>query len=340
MNLIISTLFPQDAFELKPKKKIIRKKVVGTPRERFESQVRNQSDYIIDCWYINTKKKCYRCFGNVDDNEPYDIIQELYEDEFVENCFNHWDTKFNFYRDNKTDIDELYNVADFIALFSDCQKWFSSEFDTDLLIKDCEDAWNSIVYWLVKDGGLLNKEFDAFLQEKYKTYLDSKRTCRIACGICYENKILYTGCSCCNGNFICEECYECLDNKNSCPYCRCEEMIDRDPPQVSHSQDEITDKAELMITLKRYTENPVMEKCEDCQCDIRYRDKSHYSIDDTGDVNVESLFCDECFKKEEESFNDMCDCCVKGWDTSNEFGRCECWCYKCDRFLRDCKYTC
>jgi hypothetical protein len=285
-----------------PKKKIIRK--VTTPRERFERQIQSQCDYIIEyIWYRKRKITCYRYFEN-DGASNIDIdaiIQDLYNDEFVEDCFNNWDTQlnlFNFYRDNKTIIDELYNVADFIALFSDCQKWFDTEQDTILLMKDCEHAWNSIVYWLVKDGGLLNEEFETFLQEKYKTYLDSKRTSRIACGICFENKILYTGCSCCNGNYICEECYDCLDKENNCPYCRCEEMIDKYPPHIHHSQDEITDKEELMITLKRYTENPVMDKCEDCQCDIRYRDKSHYYIDDTGDVKVESLFCGDCFKKD------------------------------------------
>ena len=67
-------------------------------------------------------------------------------------------------------------------------------------------------------------------------------------------------------------------------------MILKEPPE--------NDKEELMITLKRYTENPVIDKCEDCQCDIRYRDKCHYYIHDTGDVRVESLFCDDCFKKD------------------------------------------
>ena len=300
MNRIIDTPFPMvfEANAEKPKRQIFRK--VMSPRERFESQVRNQSNYIIEyIWYRNTKKTtCYSYFEKVDEDTELDgVIQDLYNDEFVEDCFNNWDTQFNYYRDSKANINESYDVADFIALFSDCQKWFDSEYATDLLMKDCEHAWNSIVYWLVKDGGLLNKAFKVFLQEKYKTYLDSKRTSRIACNICFENKILYTGCSCCNGNYICEECYECLAKENDCPFCRCPEMIDTNPTQTGHSPEEINDKEELMITLKRYTENPVMDKCEDCQCDIKYRDKCHYYTDDTGDVKVESLFCDECWKR-------------------------------------------
>jgi hypothetical protein len=169
---------------------------------------------------------------------------------------------------------------------------------SNLLIKDKTNAWNSIVYWLVKENDLLYTELNDLIEKKYKHYLDSKRPSRIACGICFENKILYTGCSCCNGNYICYQCYDCLDKENNCPYCRCPEMIDSEPPQTAYSPEEINDKKELMIVLKRYTENPVMDKCEDCQCDIRYRDKSHYYIDDTGDVKVESLFCGDCFKKD------------------------------------------
>jgi len=35
---------------------------------------------------------------------------------------------------------------------------------------------------------------------------------------------------------------------------------------------------------------------------------------------------------------DACDCCVKGMDTENEFGRCICWCSECNALLRICKY--
>tara|TARA_R110000744_G_scaffold151457_2_gene264928 strand:+ start:7022 stop:7264 length:243 start_codon:yes stop_codon:yes gene_type:complete len=36
--------------------------------------------------------------------------------------------------------------------------------------------------------------------------------------------------------------------------------------------------------------------------------------------------------------NDSCDCCTKGWDKKNEFGRCRCICSECGEMLRDCKY--
>jgi len=43
---------------------------------------------------------------------------------------------------------------------------------------------------------------------------------------------------------------------------------------------------------------------------------------------------------DENKYENMCDCCVKSWtDIPNEFGLCECWC-KCEKLLRDCRYTC
>ena len=30
--------------------------------------------------------------------------------------------------------------------------------------------------------------------------------------------------------------------------------------------------------------------------------------------------------KEELFYINSCECCVKGWGESNEFGRCDCWC--------------
>jgi hypothetical protein len=38
-------------------------------------------------------------------------------------------------------------------------------------------------------------------------------------------------------------------------------------------------------------------------------------------------------------YEDSCDCCVKGWDKANEFGRCDCI-HKCGKLLRECKYQC
>jgi hypothetical protein len=293
----IPMVFDANTPPVKPKKKVIRKRL-GT-KERFIRIIQSQGNDIIKHWCNNKKNDdLYIEFEKVNaDTDIFDVTRELYN-EFVEYCFSDWGTGFDFYGDNDHDLPKEFDLTDFIELFNDCQEWFKDEYNINLLITDETFAWNNIVYWLVKVYDLFYTELNDLIEKKYNYYLDSKKTSRIACGICFENKILYTGCSCCNGNYICYQCYNCLDKKNTCPYCRCPEMIDSEPPQTAYSQDEITDKKELMIVLKRYTENPVMDKCEDCQCDIRYRDKSHYYIDDTGDVKVESLFCGDCFKKD------------------------------------------
>ncbi len=284
-----------NAIPEKPKKKIIRRKI-GT-KERFTRLIQSQGNDIIKHWFSNNEKKkeLYIEFEKVN-ADIGDIIHEIYN-EFIDNCFNDWETGFDFHYENEQEINDEFDLADFVSFFNDCQEWFKDEYNINLLIKNKTTAWNSIAYWLVKVDDLLFTEINDLIQEKYNNYLDSKRTSRIACGICFENKILYTGCSCCNGNYICYQCYDWLAKKNTCPYCRCDEMIYSEPPQTAYSPEEINDKKELMITLKRYTENPVMDKCEDCQCDIRYRDKSHYYIVEEG-VRVESLFCGDCFKKD------------------------------------------
>jgi hypothetical protein len=60
--------------------------------------------------------------------------------------------------------------------------------------------------------------------------------------------------------------------------------------------------------------------CPICKRDITDWLKTHYDSDDDDD--------------------DMCDCCVKGWDKPNEWGRCECVCSRGCGLLRDCKYKC
>jgi hypothetical protein len=300
MNSSIDTpipmVFDANAIPEKPKKKIIRKKM--TARERLERIILSQCETIIEYWYEYKKKEeLYIDFEKVNaDTELGDVTHELY-DEFVE-FLDDWETGFDFYYENEQEISDEFDLTDFIELFNDCQEWYHDEYNINLLIKNKTTAWNSIVFWLVKENDLLYTELNDLIEKKYKHYLDSKRTSRIACGICFENKILYTGCSCCNGNYICYQCYDCLDKENTCPYCRCEVMIDREPPDTACFPETVENKYELMITLKRYTENPVIEKCEDCQCDIRYRDKPHYYTFDTGDVRVENMFCGDCFKKD------------------------------------------
>ena len=72
-----------------------------------------------------------------------------------------------------------------------------------------------------------------------------------------------------------------------------------------------------------YKQNNDTYCCPICKRDITDWLKTHYDSDDEDDVD-----------------DDMCDCCVKGWDKPNEWGRCKCWCNKCNCYLRTCKYKC
>ena len=268
-------------------------------KERFKILIQSLPDSIIEDWSesITNEEELYIEFEKVNaDTELDDVISKLHNKFVI--CLDEWDNNgFNFYSEYACEIDGCFDLTDFISLFNDCQEWYQKEYDVNLLIKDKTNAWNNIAYWLVKENDLFFTEVYDLIEKKYNYYLDRNKTSRIACGVCLENKILYTGCSRCNGNYICYQCYDCLDKKNTCPYCRCDEMIDREPPYTAYSPENINYRAKLMKVLKCYTENPMIDKCEDCQCDIRYRDKSHYYIDDTGDVKVESLFCGDCFKK-------------------------------------------
>lgn len=82
--------------------------------------------------------------------------------------------------------------------------------------------------------------------------------------------------------------------------------------------------------------------CKMCGDDCRKNDLCGHGVADGV-----CCICHECRheageeeESDEEEFEDMCDCCVKGWDKENEFGRCHCICSRCDDLLRVCKYTC
>jgi hypothetical protein len=242
-------------------KKIIRKYI--TIQTIFESYILNPQQYnnIVKYWWDTEKEQIKEWFDDIDD--IHDISEEIYQ-EFVEFCFNSWDDNYNFYYHHNIYIDG-YSVSEFIELFTKCQKWFKDELDTEISIINNEHAWNTIVYWIVKETDLFKDKISEFLEEIYKDYLETKRPSRIACGVCYDNKILYTGCSACNNNYICKECYESLENENECPYCRCKHMIlfsaqvCSAQAQVSYNQEQIDFKSQLMFDLKLYTENEVNE---------------------------------------------------------------------------------
>ena len=55
--------------------------------------------------------------------------------------------------------------------------------------------------------------------------------------------------------------------------------------------------------------------------------------------------CQECFGDcrytcEFIQDDNTCDCCMRGYDEPNEIGLCQCWCEKCYQEASVCRYTC
>lgn len=221
-------------------------------------------------------------------------VEDYYQDEFINNVFNDWEDRgensFDFYNNYKVCLSGEFHLDSFLKLWNNCSKWFKDEFDVDLLPKNARHCWNTICYWIIKtdEKETLFNLFKEKMDILYINWIDNKnRISRIPCGICYENKILYTGCSCCNNNYLCYICYESLVNKNTCPFCRCEEMIDDEPIQTAFAEEEIELKKEITDTINYYFSNPVVVDCSVCEKNIRYRDKLY-----NDDVKV---YCGDCF---------------------------------------------
>lgn len=154
-----------------------------------------------------------------------EYIQDVYNDEFIEDIANSEEFSFNqFLVDNQ----HSYKANVFIINWIECCKWFEDSYDTKKEIISQEQAWNCIAYWIIKEH-LAEDWKDLFTEkfkEEYAMYKDNKtKPSRIACGVCLENKLIYTGCSTCKGNFLCYTCYSHLESDNECPFCRCPEMI-------------------------------------------------------------------------------------------------------------------
>ena len=184
----------------------------------------------------------------VTEEEKNDIIHEQYEDEFCFDIVNNWDKDdaFNFYKSKKDDLGHI-TANQFISMWAECENWYNEQYDVKtLLVEDEERAWNTLAYWCFETTELKEEWeslFSDFFEESLNDYIESKdnRPSRIACGICYENTILYTGCSRCNENYLCKTCYKSLESENECPFCRYEHMIDYNP-KLEHMVELMTNK--------------------------------------------------------------------------------------------------
>jgi transposase-like protein len=163
----------------------------------------------------------------LDECELKEYITDVYTDEYLEDIANSDNSGFSFYRHLRNNQIN-YGASVFIKVWIDCCSWFEENYDLKHEIKSEEFAWNLIAYWIIKEYCADDWEnlFVERFEEDYLIYKDNKtKTSRIVCGVCLENKIIYTGCSTCKGNYLCHSCYNHLNNKNECPFCRSQEMI-------------------------------------------------------------------------------------------------------------------
>lgn len=218
-------------------------------QNKFIQTILNDSEKILDDFTKKNHENINEFFekNKIEIEEWGNIteaIEKYYFEYFTTVYFGDWKGDgYSFYKNNKQQLKE-YNTDELIYLWGKCEKWWKDNRITSIsMANGVEYTWNTIVYWMVNENDLFIDEFQELMLQNYNYYLDEKRTARIPCGICCESKILYTGCSCCNGNYICYNCYIQLENENSCPFCRCNKMIEKmDKDEDEDDEDEDEDK--------------------------------------------------------------------------------------------------
>ena len=76
-------------------------------------------------------------------------------------------------------------------------------------------------------------------------------------------------------------------------------------------------------------------------CDMFYHLKQmEQQCDECGEMGEQGLMCEFCKEESDDEEEESCDCCMKGWDAENKYGRCICFHDHCQDLLRNCKYNC
>jgi hypothetical protein len=211
----------------------------------------NFKDWFDNHRHTKLKKNFEKIIINNDEND--DEIITIYRDEFIEDLTNRWNEPKcpNFFKQYKL-LNHEFTIRDFIKFWEDCSEWFNNNFDYKIEIEDEETTWNTFSYWIFSDK-LIDEWQELFIEkfkEEFCNYKDIRnRTSSISCGICYENKILYTGCFCCNNNYLCQSCYDNVDNE--CPFCRCNQMIKEVDVSNDNFQDDLNNWIEKIAYILR-----------------------------------------------------------------------------------------
>lgn len=291
---------------------VIKKRIVKKTPERMRTIKRLVGEHV-DCYFdgwfkeVEMIKEFDKLLVEAEKDEDFvDVGSFNNFCDFVEKLFNDFDTGISFFADNECSLGTELNVDDFINLWICASKYYKEEFDVDVEMRNAEHAWNTIAYWVIKD--ILYDEYLMKFQKKYEQeYQDYKdemtKPSRIPCGVCYENKLLYTGCYTCNNNYLCRTCY--IKCENECPFCRDGMMISSENglPRFDNQYPKnyfILTK-EVLPDIPLAVENRVVETCRDCNKDLRWRDKKEVikiEVDYAGDdkyIYVDKIVCKDCY---------------------------------------------
>jgi len=211
--------------------------------DKLNEYIKLYTDEYTDKWFIENKEVVEEAIKNMEDGEPLvdsEYIRDLFIDRYMEDLFNDFEnTKkgYNFFKfitkksylkarfgSNKKRVVNLLNftftITDFIWLWKRYCEYNSDEGVEEM--KDEEHTWNCIAYWANRTLNEEEYQISSFIKNCIK-YKYTRSGSPLSCGVCLENKTLYTGCYQCNGNFVCLDCYNQLEN--TCPFCRCRLMI-------------------------------------------------------------------------------------------------------------------
>ena len=310
-DLIISNQLPININRrrITLKKRMSKEKMKDLVNQYIEANFKN--------WFKENTKILEKSFENIEEDEQ-GICYENYNEEMLE-CFdlfiniltNNWTaTEYNFYKHFEDELDNVL-IKDFIKLWVECSVWLEEDFRLDKTSLDNEEqAWNTICYWIFIDK--LNDSwegtFDFEYREQFEEYKDkTNKKSRILCGVCYENRILYTGCFKCNNNYLCRGCYYYLESENECPFCRHDKMITsiNDITGISAMSPELFHHSiHLEFILKdlvREVKNEVIDNCECCKKEVRWKDRAKLVEEEEGTeyntIIQEMLVCIPCYKK-------------------------------------------
>ena len=209
---------------------------------------------------------------DLDDDETEWIFEEQYS-EFIDIYFNdtddedfgidsyeeHCDEPKSIYYHFKDEFDNMkaYELLIYLRIATEFYLEESETYNDVSKSEDDHIAWGEITYAVMRCAVFPQyyQSFKFALCTKINEYIDPLiNNSRLECVVCLDKKIIYTACSVCNSSLVCGSCYKKINN--TCPICRCNNMI-----KAYHSCDyknEIFER--VLLELKTYHQNKFCDK--------------------------------------------------------------------------------